>query len=44
MADREYSRAIVHFKCNEIEIIWVVKIRNTSEGVLRPHYSPWPLY
>ena len=23
---------------------WVVKIRNTSEAVLRPQYSPWPLY
>ena len=23
---------------------WVVKIRNTSEAVLRPQYTPWPLY
>ena len=23
---------------------WVVKIRNTSETVLRPQYSPWPCY
>ena len=21
---------------------WIVTIRNTSEAVLRPHYSPWP--
>ena len=23
---------------------WVVKIRNTLEAVLRPQYTPWPLY
>ena len=23
---------------------WVVKKRNTSEAVLRPQYTPWPLY
>ena len=23
---------------------WVVKIRNTSEAVLRSQYSPWPSY
>ena len=23
---------------------WVVKTRNTSEAVLRPQYTPWPLY
>ena len=22
----------------------VVKIRNTSEAVIRPQYTPWPLY
>ena len=25
-------------------IIWVVKIRNTSEAVLRPQYTHWPSY
>ena len=34
----------VHFKYTGIEIIWVVKIRNTSEAVLRPQYTPWPSY
>ena len=23
---------------------WVVRIRNTSEAVLRPQYTPWPSY
>ena len=23
---------------------WVVKIRNTSEAVLMPQYTPWPFY
>ena len=23
---------------------WVVKMRNTSEAVLRPQYTPWPFY
>ena len=26
------------------EYSWVVKIRNISEAVLRPQYSPWSLY
>ena len=26
------------------EYSWVVKIRNTSEAVLRPQYFPWPWY
>ena len=25
------------------EYNWVVKIRNTSEAVFRPQYTPWPL-
>ena len=26
------------------EYFWVVKLRNTSEAVLRPQYSPWLSY
>ena len=26
------------------EYSWLVKIRNTSEAVLRPQYTPWPSY
>ena len=38
------SFTIGHFKCINSEYIWVVKIRNTSEAVLRPQYTPWPSY
>ena len=31
------------FKCIDIEIIWVVKTRNTSETVLRPDRGPMGL-
>ena len=31
---------IMPFKCIDIEIIWVVKIRNASEAVLGPQYTP----
>ena len=27
---------------HKYEYCWVVKIRNTSEAVLRPQYTPWP--
>ena len=35
---------ILHFQFIAFNIIWVVKIRNTSEAVLRPQHSPWPSY
>ena len=38
------SFTIGHFKCINSEYIWVVKIRNTSEAVLGPKYTPWPPY
>ena len=33
------SFTMIHLKCIGIQIIWVVKIRNTSEVVLGPQYS-----
>ena len=32
---------IVHFKCIDIEIIWVVKIRKTSYAILRLYKTPF---
>ena len=29
---------------NKYRYSWVVKIRNTSEAVLRLQYTPWPSY
>ena len=34
----QYICIIVH----ENDYSWLVKIRNTSEAVLRPQYNPWP--
>ena len=41
------SFTIVHFTCIDNDFNKVVKIRNTSEAVLRPQYSPyvpWSVY
>ena len=35
---------IVHFKRLNGAFIWEVKLRNTSEVVLRLQYAPWTLY
>ena len=34
----------IALQLHEDEYSWVVKIRNTSEAVLRSQFSPWPSY
>ena len=34
----------LHLQQYEYTCSWVVKIRTTSEAVLRPKYTPWPSY
>ena len=38
----QYMKTIA-LQLHKHEYSWVVKIRTTSEAVLRPHYTPWPL-
>ena len=35
---------IIAFYWHKHEYSWVIKIRNTSEAVFRPQYTPWPSY
>ena len=38
------DRKIIALQLHEHEYSWVVKIRNTSEAVIRSQYFPRPLY